>query len=190
MNKQESKYFSTASRMDEAFLRLLEEKDYDRITVKEVCQKAGVHRTTFYLHYEGMNDLLEEAVGRVNDRFKASLSSVPTDDPRKTVLTSEAYLRPYLGFIRENMRIYRLIHEKGQLFRTQKTFEGFYQTIFSPALSHFGVPEGEKKYVFAFYTQGTLAVIEQWLEDGCRDEIDRIVDLIMRHTLAYDRNKG
>jgi len=188
MNKQESKYLYTASLMDEALLLLLEQKDYNRITVKEVCQKAGVNRTTFYLHYEGMNDLLEETIGMINERFKKYLSSVPSDDPSKVVLTSEKYLKPYLEFIRENMRIYRVIHIKDHLFNSQKMFDNFYQTIFSPALTHFGVTENEKKYVFAFYTQGTVAIIGKWLEDNCRDDIDMIVDLIMRHTLAYGRD--
>ena len=189
MNKQESKYQYTASLMDEAFLLLLEQKDYDLITVKEVSQKAGVNRSTFYLHYESMNDLLEETVGMINDRFKSSLSSVPTDDPSKVILTSEKYLRPYLGFIKENMRAYKVIHQKDHLFHSQKTFEGFYQSIFSPALTHFGVSEEEKKYVFAFYTQGTVAIIGKWLENNCRDDVERITDLITRHTMAYGRDK-
>lgn len=141
MNKQESKYQYTASLMDEAFLLLLEQKEYDTITVKEIYQKAGVNRSTFYLHYETMNDLLEETVGMINDCFKASLSSVPTDDPSKVVLTSEKYLRPYLNFIKENRRAYKVIHQKDHLFDSQKTFESFYQSIFSPALTHFGVSE-------------------------------------------------
>ncbi len=189
MNRQESKYQYTASLMDEALLLLLEQKDYDAITVKEVCQKAGVNRSTFYLHYETMNDLLEETVGMINDRFKASLSSVPTEDPSRVILTGEEYLRPYLNFIKENRRAYRVIHERDHLFHSQKTFEGLYQSIFSPALTYFGVKENEKKYVFAFYTEGTVAIIGKWLEGGCSDEIDLIVDLITRHTLAYGREK-
>lgn len=189
MNKQESKYQYTASLMDEAFLLLLEQKEYDTITVKEICQKAGVNRSTFYLHYETMNDLLEETVGMINDCFKASLSSVPTDDPSKVVLTSEKYLRPYLNLIKENRRAYKVIHQKDPLFDSQKTFESFYQSIFSPALTHFGVSEKDKKYVFAFYTQGTVAIIGKWLEDNCRDDIDMIIDLIMKHTMAYGRDE-
>ena len=41
MNKSESKYFATAVRMDEAFLRLLEKKDFAYITVKN-CVKRQV----------------------------------------------------------------------------------------------------------------------------------------------------
>ena len=58
MNKSESKYFNTALLMDEALLFLLEKKDFEFISVKEVCDKAGVNRSTFYLHYENMDDLL------------------------------------------------------------------------------------------------------------------------------------
>ena len=60
MNKSDSKYFHTALLMNEALLLLLEKKEFEFITVKEVCEKAGVHRTTFYLHYNDMNDLLKE----------------------------------------------------------------------------------------------------------------------------------
>lgn len=42
MNKSESKYFNTAVKMDKAFLELLEKKDFEFITVKEICVKAGV----------------------------------------------------------------------------------------------------------------------------------------------------
>ena len=188
MNKNESRYRYTASLMDEALLLLLEQKEFDAITVREICLKAGVNRSTFYLHYESMNDLLEETVAMINSRFKESLSEVPASDPSRVVLTSEEYLRPYLGFIKENMRAYRVIHQKDNLFNSQKTFESFYQSIFSPALTHFGVKESEKKYVFAFYTQGTVAIIGKWLEDDCRDDIDMIVDLIMRHTFAYGKD--
>ena len=37
MNRSESKYFATAARMDEAFLTLLEKKDFAYVTVKEIC---------------------------------------------------------------------------------------------------------------------------------------------------------
>ena len=42
MNKNESKYFNTAIKMDEALISLLEKKDFAYITVKEICDKAGV----------------------------------------------------------------------------------------------------------------------------------------------------
>ena len=46
MNKNGSKYFNTAVKMDEALMSLLEKKDFEYITVKEVCTEAGVNRET------------------------------------------------------------------------------------------------------------------------------------------------
>ena len=41
MNKNESKYFNTALFMNEALLSLLEKKDFEYITVKELCNKGN-----------------------------------------------------------------------------------------------------------------------------------------------------
>ncbi len=69
MNKSESKYFNTALAMDNALIALLEVKDLEYITVKEICEKAGVNRSTFYLHYETITDLVNEAMESVDTRF-------------------------------------------------------------------------------------------------------------------------
>ena len=63
MNKSESKYFNTALSMDNALIALLEVKDLEYITVKEICETDGVNRSTFYLHYETLADLVNEATG-------------------------------------------------------------------------------------------------------------------------------
>ena len=72
MNKSESKYFNTARLMDEALLILLEKKDIEEITVKEICEKAGVNRSTFYLHYDTIDDLFQETIERLNNDFYSS----------------------------------------------------------------------------------------------------------------------
>ena len=68
MDKAESRYFKTALRMNEALISLLEVKDLEYISVKEICQKAGVNRSTFYLHYETVSDLVSETLETINER--------------------------------------------------------------------------------------------------------------------------
>ncbi len=67
MNKNESNIFNTAIKMDQAFLELLEKKDFAYITVKEICAKAELIVSTFYLHYETLEDLLSESVEYMNE---------------------------------------------------------------------------------------------------------------------------
>ena len=78
MNKSESKYQNTAILMDEALLLLLEKKEFEFITVKEICEKAGVNRSTFYLHYENVGDLLRETVELIGRRFYSSFEKKAT----------------------------------------------------------------------------------------------------------------
>ena len=74
MNGAESKYFNTAAKMDDALIALLETKSFDYITVKEICEKAGVNRSTFYLHYENIGELLDETINRLLDDFLSCFS--------------------------------------------------------------------------------------------------------------------
>ena len=99
MDKNESKYFLTASLMDEALLLLLQKKDFEFITVKELCKKAGVNRSTFYLHYETMDDLLLETMEKLNKDFSASLLQREKEDFN---LITPKFLKPYLEFVKKN----------------------------------------------------------------------------------------
>lgn len=98
MNKNESKYFNTALFMNEALLSLLEKKDFEYITVKELCNKAGVNRSTFYLHYETMNDLLNETINMIEKKFYSSFNKdlkiddlIKKDDKKDLILTKSKY---------------------------------------------------------------------------------------------------
>lgn len=115
MNKNESKYFNTALFMDEALLSLLEKKDFEYITVKELCNKAGVNRSTFYLHYETMNDLLNETINMIEKKFNSSFNKdlkiddlIKKDDKKDLILVTSEYLKPYLHFVFENRKVFKL----------------------------------------------------------------------------------
>ena len=74
MNKSESKYFNTATKMDLALISLLKKKPFEYITVSEICETAGVNRSTFYLHYETIVDLLNETTRYLLDVFLSYFS--------------------------------------------------------------------------------------------------------------------
>ena len=47
----------TRELLQNAFLKLLEEKPYERITIADITGAATVNRKTFYLHYETKDHL-------------------------------------------------------------------------------------------------------------------------------------
>ena len=50
----------SVQRLHEALLELIEQKDYDLITIKDITDIANISRRTFYLHYENKEQLLNE----------------------------------------------------------------------------------------------------------------------------------
>lgn len=180
MNNSESKYFNTARLMDEALLILLEKKEYEFITVKELCHKAGVNRSTFYLHYDSMDDVLQETVAMLNSRFYARFENDTEDsvEGKKGYYMTPDYLYPYFEFVKENVRTYRLAYANPKLFGADKTHRKRYEEVFEPILKSFGVAEGDRAYVFDFYYMGVVAVIKRWVADNCSKPIDEIVRLI------------
>ena len=183
MNKSESKYYNTSLLMDEALLILLEKKEFEFITIKEICQKAGVNRSTFYLHYENTTDLLEETIGFINDKinktFKEKILDIQSIDKEDLFFITPKYLIPYLELVKENKRIFKLIHDKPHLFKNKEMAERLYHDLFSVILTKYNVPENIKKYVFSYFTEGVLAVIMKWLEYDCIDEIELISETII-----------
>ena len=183
MNKSESKYYNTALLMDEALLILLETKEFEFITVKEICQKAGVNRSTFYLHYENTSDLLAESIGLINKKFfetfKVNNIDVINSNKEELFFINEEYLIPYLEFVKENKRVFKLIHDKPSVFNAQKVFTKMYNDFFTIILSKYGVKEEEKQYIFEFYTQGTLSIVMKCLSNDCVESIEDISTLII-----------
>ncbi|MBR4270380.1 MAG: TetR/AcrR family transcriptional regulator [Clostridia bacterium] len=185
MNKSQSKYFNTACFMDEALLCLLEVKDFEYITIKEICKKAGVNRSTFYLHYENINDLLVETIESLNKKFKESfnnkLDQININETVKEnlIFLTPDYLIPYLTFVKENKRAFKTIHQHPNIFEVQKVFDNMCKSFFNPILEKFNTPREKASYIFEFFTKGTLAVIMKWVERDCKDSVDFITNTIV-----------
>lgn len=67
--KEDMRQRRSKQHLTDALLQLMEERPYGEITVVDICQRAMVHRTTFYAHFEDKNDLFEYVLRRMMDRF-------------------------------------------------------------------------------------------------------------------------
>jgi AcrR family transcriptional regulator len=62
----------------EALMALMAERAFEEITVKEICDQAMVHRTTFYKHYEDKYALLEQGMRQMYDALVAEVTMPPS----------------------------------------------------------------------------------------------------------------
>lgn len=57
--KQDLRYIKTERLIRKSFHELAQEKDMNRITVRELVERAEINKTTFYSHYETLPDLID-----------------------------------------------------------------------------------------------------------------------------------
>ena len=173
--------------MDEALLILLEKKDFEYITIKEICATAGVNRSTFYLHYENTADLLKETTRYLFDKHLAYYEidkariSLRFDACRREDLLfiTDEYLTPYLTFIQDNQRLFKVAIKQFHFLNMGEVYSRMFEYIFSPILARFCVPEAERSYVMKFYLNGVFGVVMEWLNNNCMDDMKTVIKVIV-----------
>ena len=186
MNKSESKYFNTAIKMDLALISLLKKKSFDYITVSEICEAAGVNRSTFYLHYETVGDLLAETTRYLLDDF---LSYFTTDtqsiafnlidcELEDLVFVCDKYLSPYLSYIKDHKEVFgtALLHK--EVLGFEDVYQRMFENIFNPVLERFRYSRSIRQYVMMYYLNGINAIILEWLRNGCDKSVQEISEII------------
>ena len=196
MNKSESKYYNTAKKMDKALISLLEEKSFEYITVSEICKRAEVNRSTFYLHYENTVDLLNETARFLLDDFAAYFNVDAQNITNKFKenslyelnFISDEYLHPYLSYIKENRIVFSTVLLHSVLFGFNEIFQRLYDNIFNPILERYNYPVADRKYAMMFYLNGITAIVTEWLKDGCEKTIEEVSRIIYGCIFGRENN--
>ena len=186
MNKNESKYFNTAIKMDEALITLLEKKDFEYITIKEICAAAGVNRSTFYLHYETIGDLLNETTRYLLDvflsYFTADTQSVALNlkdcELDELMFICDKYLTPYFTYIKDHKEVFKVALSQNKILGFEDVYKRMFENIFNPILERFHYPSDIRQYVMMYYLNGINSIIVEWLKNGCDKSIDEISKII------------
>ena len=126
----------------EAFTEALKKKDYDKITVSELCSAADINRSTFYLHYETalsvFDELLDEVLLEMLSKEETFLNEVSLEElfrlgslsrsetlqnPQKALLLSKGFTYPrFIERYSEEAakRILKRLHGAPELSDTQR----------------------------------------------------------------------
>ena len=89
------KFIKTKNKIEKAFIELIDEKGFEQVSVSDICDKAGLNRTTFYTHYFNINDLLE----KLENEKMMELTNRFTD---KELKNNFEKIRAALSFVKEN----------------------------------------------------------------------------------------
>lgn len=141
-----------------SLLKLMEEKPYHQITIKDIAQYADLDRRTFYRHYSSKEEVLEERIlSLLLPHFKELIEIKISDD-------YEMSLR-HFTFLMEHISFLRLLKEQ-DLFGFLLVKYQKYICFFRELQGLGPVESKEDKFRIAFKTGGFINIILQWLDDN------------------------
>lgn len=173
--------------MNTALIELLNKKEYEFITIKEICAKAGVNRSTFYLHYNNIDDLLRECIENQNKQFckcfkenaKEFIKKINFCEIDELNLITPQYLTPYLNFIKENKMVHQIAIKHSYIMNSHQKYADLFKYIFKPILKRFGVEEKKHNFIMQYFLNGVVAIINEWIKGGCKEDICFIENIII-----------
>lgn len=162
----------TREAIKSTFKKMVCEMDPPKITVKELTERARIHRKTFYLHYTSIEALFEDMLQEAANKYFTEIDQVP----------------PPMHMAEVN-RVFFIYLSKQDEFTERLICSGSYRTfcnkLFMNALKHnrnrfnpyAHLPEAEQNIVNTFTTQSSLDMYRQWVADGKTVPLERLIEL-------------
>lgn len=184
MNKSEKKFYNTAIKMDNALIELLEEKEFNHISVVDICKKAGVNRSTFYAHYISTLELLKEVrdsfVQNFVQGFSNHIDEFELCEEQAENYVSAKYIIPYLKFVKENKSIFKVFINNLNTFNADELYNNLLNKLWIPSCNKRGITDSSVvTYMSRFYLTGITSIIMDWINQNCEDDIFFICEVII-----------
>lgn len=184
--------------MDLALLSLIKKKPFSYITVSEICKTDGVNRSTFYLHYETVGDLLNETARYLLDEFLSYFSAetqavalnIHECSLDELVFICDTYLTPYLTYFKDHKELLATALSHNKTFGFEDVYKRMFESIFDPILDRFHYPQDIRQYVMMYYLNGINAIICEWIKKGCDKSIGEMAKIISVCIYGKDNAKG
>ena len=156
-----------------------EHRPVSKITVREICEKTGIHRSTFYAHYQDVYDLVEKVEKAMSRQLTETFFRKLDEKASARDCFSELF-----SFIREHREFYLYYLSESSQYGVLQLAWDIIRDRTSDAnidLESFGAdtPE-EMEYHSAFFLTGMTAVVRMWLQKGCPEEPGMLYDLLHR----------
>ena len=176
---------STKEDIKEALIQLLLEERFDTISISKLCKRAGINRSTFYLHYQDKYQMVDslksdiisqlysyslfEEEGKYSKRFMIAKFHILRANERLINALTRSH---YIDF-REAIREYitSIILSDKQEAATQRFLE-----------ENFHIPQ---KYALEIFLSSVEGIISLWIAGGAQEEPEEITQMILA-TYNYD----
>ena len=158
--KENRRVRMTRRLMKDAMLDLLEERDLSGISVTAICEKADVHRSTFYHYYTEPSDLLREIEQDILEQIPSL--PLPLDQQEEEGLLQVT--TAFFDFVRENEKVFRILFsESVNADFSSKMVDVLCLKQMSGVVYR---DEQSSRYLKLFIANGAVGMLREWITSG------------------------
>lgn len=174
--KNNLRYREMETRLEAAMLELMQQFAFEKITVKKLCETAGVNRSTFYAHFIDIYDMVEKMESLLQQKL---LNSLPASSSPENMMFSKELLVFFLQHIRKYQDFYRIALRTRKEFPLKQGFEDMWNQVITPKCEKSEIfSEDEMMYYFVYYQAGFTMLLKRWVDNDCKESEQEIAALI------------
>ncbi|MCK9198696.1 MAG: TetR/AcrR family transcriptional regulator [Bacilli bacterium] len=167
--------------LKESLVEILEKKNIDKITIKEICEKADINRSTFYTHYYDQYDLLHQIENEVIQGINEHLDNYYFKSNRE--LESYETLKGIFDYIVENSKVCKvLLGENGIIELQKKILMIVQEQIIRKWQKETSLNNETAEYLLLFSVNGSIGIVQKWIQSGMKKPSDEIAKMILTIT--------
>lgn len=171
------RYQTTEEKIKQALFSLLRIRKYNDITIKEICYEAGINRSSFYAHYDDINDLMIKIEQNLSKNILQIFSA-------KSAWSEEVFEKLF-DFLYKNKDFYKAyLCNNDQTFMEKNDFSNFVKII---ANKQSNFDQDEIIYHMAFFAGGLKAMSKSWLQTGCKQTPQQMAKILTNEYKANAR---
>ena len=157
----------------EAFLALLEEKEFGRITVTDIVNRADLNRSTFYAHYPDVQGVVEEIQDEIINK---NMELVKQMKYRNILKDPMPYLNSICKTLEENIQLFKKL---GHSADVHLHLDKYRLMMAEDIMGHEEIPEEIRKASFFeirihFFVGGIMNTYQQWAEGKLKSTLTEI----------------
>lgn len=146
--------------LKESLAELLHEKPIEKITVKEICERADINRGTFYSHYEDQYDLYRHVIEDLNNTILEKLGNFMSLSDEEILDNATSALE----YIQENRKFIMVLFDHGVTKPTYDFIVSRFGEIYTTSKYAEKVKREDVIVVYYTFTASLMAILRQWLD--------------------------
>ncbi|WP_313886521.1 TetR/AcrR family transcriptional regulator [Bacillus sp. SD088] len=159
----------------DSFITLLKTKPISAITVKEICERADINRSTFYAHYKDQFDLLAQIEEEIITDLHMYLNQYNVEQEQEVLQLTERLLE-YVVSKYEMFQV--LLNENADHTFERRVMDVVRSFLIQSKITSDEVDANTSEYVITYLISGSIYVIKQWVANNMDQSPKQLAQLI------------